>query len=918
MKSILLKLVSTFVIGILLLIIFSRIYVDWLWFNDLGYDSLFWVPFINQTIIQFSNGVILFLLIFGTLLSAKYSLSTFYNEKLEKTIRLVEEKDDVLSSKSKKDLLQIIIVSSFISVFVSVILGFNGWLDILYFLNSTPFQIMDPLYGHDLSFYIFKLPLLLTIYNAYFPPILILTFFTSFFYISTKVIRFHSLFFWKKNSISINVSARIHLGILLSILFGMNVFGYYLNRFTILYSQEGNITGAGYSEVFATLPALKVLLILSFIGLVLSLISIFHRDARLITMPIPILIVFSILISGVYPSLLQSIVVNSNELQKESEYISRQIRFTRYAFGLDKIEEKEYVGTGIVSKELLKKEVSTLNNIQLNNIVIANDIFEQKQAIRLFYKFNDIDIDRYNIYGQQRKVMLAPREMSIKDLDPKAQTFMNTRYKYTHGFGLAASFTNTVNSKGLPSFVISGIPPQSNYSELTISEPRIYFGELTNDWVVVNTSVKEFDYPQGNDNAENDYRGESGISLNLFNKMMISLNQATLKFFLSNDTTSKSKILLHRNVLERVQKLAPFLVYDDNPYVVIDNGRIKWMIDAYTTADSMPYSKLFPGQNFNYIRSSIKVVVDAYDGKVDFYAMDYEDPILQTIMKVFPGVFKDIAQIPYSLKAHLKYPEKMFKIQTDMLRYYHMTNTKVFYNNEDAWSPAKELYGSESRNVEPYYQIQKLPGESYSEFVMIQPFTPASSQSNARNNMVAWLAVRMDGNHYGEMVLYKLPKTSEIDGPFLIESRIDQDPDISRQISLWNQKGSTVIRGSMLTIPIADSFLFVEPIYLQSTADGSLPELVRVIVAFEDKLVMATKMEDALKSLFGRDLPELTISKENFSEEVSNLEQTELTKENPEINELLQQIQRLREIIDSLENQLTNNLTNESEYAEGR
>ncbi|MDR1070744.1 MAG: UPF0182 family protein, partial [Gracilibacteraceae bacterium] len=444
---------------------------------------------------------------------------------------------------------------------------------------------------------------------------------------------------------------------------------------------------------------------------------------------------------------------------------------------------------------------------------------------------------------------LSVRELSVADLD--TSTFVNTRLKYTHGFGAAASFANEVTSQGLPSFAINNIPPQSEFPELALPEPRVYFGELTDHWVIANSKYMEFDYPRENDNAENMYAGATGIPFTFFNKLMLSFNQATLRFFLSGDVTTESKMLMHRNIMERVRKLTPFLWFDPDAYAVVDEGRIKWIIDGYTTAATIPYAVQYGANGFNYIRNSVKAVVDAYHGTVDYYVVDPEDPLLNTYSKIFPNVFHPLTELSDSLRTHLRYPETMFRIQTDMLNTFHMTNPTVLYNKEDMWEVAKEVYLSAPINVDPYYVIMKLPEETEEEFVLIQPFTPASSETNARNNMIAWLAARMDGDNYGEILLYKLPKNIETYGPLQIESRIDQDPIISPQLTLWNQQGSQVIRGNLLALPIAGSFLFIEPVYLQSTSSGSIPEMRRVIAAYKDEVVMTDTVDEALAALFG-------------------------------------------------------------------
>ncbi|NLO98452.1 MAG: UPF0182 family protein [Peptococcaceae bacterium] len=907
MKS-LYKIIILFIIIIAILAAISGLYEDWLWFKDLGYDTLFWTPLLSKIFIQLINGSVLFIIIAGTLFSGRHAFTTFYNENFRKRIRLVEEVNRPVQALSQRKVtIGLLIISAIISILVSFIVSFTGWLDVLSFLKSSTFNYVDPLFNKDLGFYVFKLPFFYTIYNAFFPPIFILTLFTAGFYVVTQVIKFNSFRFWRRDAITISTTARRHLGILLAIIFALKAFGYYLDTFSLVYSQSGHVSGAGFTDVHVSLPILRVLMVISIVGFIFSLVALVFRDSRLLTVPIPLLLFFSLIVYGFLPPVVQSLIVIPNELQKEAPYIANEIELTRFAYGLDKIKEQDYSGVEPLTGEDLKKSLPSLQNIRLNDPRPMRQVYTQKQGIRQYYKFNDIDIDRYTVDGDYRQVLLSAREINIPDLQATAQTFVNTRLKYTHGFGITASFANEVTSNGLPAFAIYNIPPETDFPDLTITEPRIYFGELTNDWVVVNTKFKEFDYPIGNENAENSYQGKTGIPFTPFNKFMLSLHRATPRFYLSTEITSESKLLLHRNINERVQKLTPFIVYDSDPYVVIDEGRIKWIMDGYTTASTIPYSCRFPNNDFNYIRNSVKVVIDAYHGTVDFYVIDPNDPILKTYSKIFPGVFKDISAMSDSLKAHLRYPETLFKIQCQMLNTYHMTNVRSFYNKEDAWSIAKEIYGDQPVEVEPYFMIMDLPGEYKEEFVLIQPFTPASSETNTRNNLIAWLAARMDGEHYGELVLYRFPKNIEIDGPFQIESRIDQNPDIARQLALWNQQGSSVIRGNLLVLPIGGNLLYVEPLYLQSRTSGSIPEMKRVIVAFEDKVVMENSFDECLNKIFGKDAPVIkhtTGETEPLEEPDPTLPSTEQPTET-DITDLIDQIDQIRKMLDSLEEQLT-------------
>ncbi|HZK84039.1 MAG TPA: UPF0182 family protein [Desulfosporosinus sp.] len=896
-----------FIILVSLLTASSGLFEDWLWFKDLGYTQLFWTPILSKLLFQAVNGTILFIFIAGTLLSIRHAIITFVNERLRKRMHLVQDMNrPILSLSQRKVTVWLLILSAIVSFGVSFVAGFTGWLDVLSFTHATTFGKLDPVFGKDLSFYFFQLPFLRTLFNAFFGPLFLLTLFTTIFYIVTGVLRFRSKRVWQTGAVSLG-SARKHLAFLIGILFALKAFGYYLDIYQLLYSVHGHVVGAGYTDLTITLPALKLLIVICILGSITSFISLSRNDSRLITVPVVGVFAVGFLINGILPALVQSFVVIPNELNKEKPYIQHEIELTRFGYGLSNITEIDYPGNTPITLSALKADQSTLNNVRLNDARPMLQTYNQKQGIRLYYKFHDIDIDRYTVNGEYRQVMMGPREISTPDLDEKAKTFVNEYFKYTHGFGVSASFANAVTSEGLPSFAIKDVPPVSEFPEFKLSEPRIYYGELTDNWVVGNTVGKEFDYPQGNVNVENSYQGKTGIPFTPLNKLMLSLRHATPRFYLTSEVTTDSKLLVHRNIKERVEKLVPFLTYDADPYIVIDGGRLKWIIDAYTTSDALPYSNMSPNQDFNYIRNSVKVIIDANDGTVDFYAVDTTDPILNTYMKIFPGVFKDIASLSPNMKSHLRYPETLFNIQSNMLKNFHMTNASVFYNKEDSWDIAKELFDAKPQNVAPYYTIMKIPGEDKPEFVLMLPFTPASSATNSRNNMVSWMAARMDGKHYGELLLYKMPKNIEIDGPLQIESRIDQDPEISKQLTLWDQKGSSVIRGNLLALPIGGNFLYVEPIYLQSDKGGSIPEMKRVVLAYQDKLVMTDNLGSALTQLFGDGAPQPTTPGQSTPVPVpvpSPKAQTPAGQNAPDMTSITDQMNQIRTLLDDLETQL--------------
>lgn len=881
----------------------SGMFEDWLWFKDLGYTQLFWTPILSKLLFQAVNGTILFVFIAGTLISIRHAIITFVNERLRLRLRLVQDMNrPILSLSQRKVTVWLLLISAIVSFGVSFVAGFTGWLDVLSFTHATTFGKLDPIFGKDLSFYFFKLPFLKTLFNAFFGPLFLLTLFTTIFYIVTGVLRFRSKKLWQSGAVSLG-SARKHLAFLIGILFALKAFGYYLDIYQLLYSVHGHVVGAGYADLTITLPALKLLIIISILGAIASFTSLASNDSRLITVPVATIFAVGFLINGIFPALVQSLVVIPNELNKEQPYIKHEIELTRFGYGLDHITDIDYPGNTPITMSALKADQPTLNNIRLNDARPMLQTYNQKQGIRLYYKFKDIDIDRYTVNGEYRQVMIGPREISTPDLDEKAKTFVNEYFKYTHGFGVSASFANAVTSEGLPTFAIKDVPAVSEFSEFKLSEPRIYFGELTNNYVIANTLGKEFDYPAGNVNAENSYQGKTGIPFTPLNKLMLSLRHATPRFYLASEVTPESKLLVYRNIKDRVNKLAPFLTYDSDPYIVIDGGRLKWIIDAYTSSDALPYSNMDPSQNYNYIRNSVKVIIDANDGTVEFYAIDPTDPILMTYMKIFPGVFKDIANLSPNLKSHLRYPETLFNVQSNMLKTFHMTNSSVFYNKEDSWDIAKELFDAKPQNVAPYYTIMKIPGEDKPEFVLMLPFTPASSATNSRNNMVSWMAARMDGEHYGELLLYKLPKSIEIDGPLQIESRIDQDPEISKQLSLWDQKGSSVLRGNLLALPIGGNFLYVEPIYLQSDKGGSIPEMKRVVLAYQDKLVMTDNLGSALTQLFGEGAPQPTTPGQSAPVPTPPAK-VQAPTETPNMTSVIDQMNQIRTLLDNLETQL--------------
>src|SRR2546428_76959 len=597
----------------------------------------------------------------------------------------------------------------------------------------------------------------------------------------------------------------------------------------------------------------------------------------------------------VYPGVIQRYQVTPNEIVKEKPYIDFIIRYTRLAYGLDNIEEREFPTEQTLTLQDLRKNDATLKNIRLWDTRPLLATYSQLQEIRTYYKFTDIDIDRYLINGEYRQVTLSARELSSKDLP--SRIWINERLTYTHGYGAVVSPVNRVTREGLPEFWVKDIPPVAS-SDLRISRPELYFSELATDYVFAKTRAKEFDYPAGDQNVYTTYEGQGGIPLETFwHKALFAARLGDLKLLLSNDLTPQSRVLIYRNIRERVQRIAPFFQYDDDPYMVISAaGRIVWLLDGYTVSDRFPYSTPTRGLG-NYVRNSVKVTVDAYDGTVHFYVADPADPLIRTIAQIFPGLLQPLDAMPADLRAHIRYPEGLFRVQAGMYAVYHMRDTQVFYNKEDLWSvPVRSVDGRE-RAMEPYYLILRLPGEPKEEFVLLIPFNPSK-----KDNLSAWLAARSDPPHYGKLVVYNFPKQKLIYGPRQIEARIDQDSFISQQLSLWNQRGSQVIRGNLLVIPIERSLVYVEPLYI-AAEKGQLPELKRVIVGFGDRIAMEETLDGAMARVFGGPAPRAgaevapgpPAGAERAVKTLLDAAASALTRANEELRRLDELLQRLRE-----------------------
>ncbi|MCK4521871.1 MAG: UPF0182 family protein, partial [Nanoarchaeota archaeon] len=649
--------------------------------------------------------------------------------------------------------------------------------------------------------------------------------------------------------------AMAHLGILLSLFFVLLAVRNYLSRFSIMYSEQGIVVGAGYSDVVAYLPMIKTMMVLAIVIAVLSLIWVFYiskqpklRKRHILVYVLIIYFLFGFVGPTIIPGIVQALKVSPNEINLEKPYIENNIKFTRLAYGLGDVEEKDFSADMELTSEILDEAKETIDNVRILDRRPLTKTYKQTQEIRLYYDLAGIDIDRYNINGKYTQVMLAPRELDQNQITENAKTWVNLHMVYTHGFGVVMSPVNKVTKQGMPDYFIKDIPPVYTVDEenLKISKPQIYYGEKDNDFVLVNTKTKEFDFPKGNTNEYINYDGKGGVLLDSFlKKLLMVIRFADIKILLSGDITPDSKVMFTRDIVKRISKITPFFGLDDDPYLVIDDGRLLWIVDAYTVSGNFPYSEKFGP--INYIRNSVKIVVDAYDGTVTYYVMDISDPLILTYAKIFPKQFKSFENMPASLKEHIRYPKDLFKIQSRIYSTYHMDDIKVFYNKEDAWQIPHEVYGvGQQVKVEPYHIIMKLPDEDKEEFVLMTSFSPIK-----KDNMVAWMAARSDGDDYGKLILYKFPKDKLIYGPLQIEAKIDQDSEISQQLTLWSQQGSRVTRGNLLVIPIKDGLLYIEPLYIQAET-GQLPELKRVLVSDGISVVMEENLAKALEVLFGK------------------------------------------------------------------
>lgn len=839
---------------------------DWLWFKQTGYGSVFSTIVLTKLMLGVGVGLIAFFILFLNLKIAS---------------NLTKGKPVYINLEPGRQSINLGGHIGKIVLLFSVFIGFSAgltqsgnWDTILMYLNSTAFGILDPVFNRDISFYFFTLPFL-KMSLGFLSWIVVISLGGSFLIYFTRgaltsLLRKFRIMRRSDDILAIgkNTEKRIKVHLLLLFFFLFLILAaktYFIKIPELLYSTTGPFTGASYTDIYANLPILKLSSIALLFLAIVFLINIFKESKRLLFAAFGLYVLIAIIALWLYPSLLQNFVVEPNELVKETPYIKHNIAGTQKAFKLNNISEYNLQGetTSLTMSDIENNE-TTIKNIRLWDREPLLDTFGQLQEIRTYYDFVSIDNDRYQIDGEYRQTLLSARELNPASLPQK--NFINERLTFTHGYGATVTPVNEVTDEGLPVLFVKDLPPASTKESLEIRRPEIYYGELTNNYVIANTVAKEFDYPSGEKNVYNDYEGSGGVEIgSFFKKVLMSLRFKETKLFLSDDITSESRIMYYRNIKERVKKVFPFLELDDDPYMVIaEDGSLQWIQDAYTVSDRYPYSERIRRRNpINYIRNSVKVVVSAYDGNMKFYISDPSDPVIKTYEKIFEGSFLPISKMPEDLKSHIRYPEDIFIYQTALYSIYHMEEPQIFYNKEDKWQIPVISEGSTDPMIR--HIIMKLPNEEKEEYILMIPFTP-----QGKDNMAAWMVARSDGENYGSMAVYRFPKQSLVYGPQQIINRINQNPEISRQISLWDQRGSEVNQGSLLVIPIEESLLYVRPLYIRSQG-GKIPELKRVIIAYENTIVMEETLDKAIRKIFGM----------RVSDEKIKPEETEL-KEKPQ------------------------------------
>jgi uncharacterized membrane protein (UPF0182 family) len=823
------------------------VYISALWFGSLGYAAVYWYMFKLKVALFASFAVLTVLILRGAFWLLQRA---FASQTLERrTIMLNNQPFEFSPARFVSPAMWVI------AIVCGLVFGFSmkaGWQKFALYYHQTATSTADPIFGKSLGFYLFSLPVY-ELLSGWLTAMAVIVFLAAVI-CSLLVIPQQAL-----NKLAPRTSQRSFAAIswTLAPVLMVLALNTYLSRFPYLWNDHQTFSGVTFTEANYLLPALKLVSIGLIIAAAIAVANaLTQKRLRLlmvgITIPIGIYVVGAVIV----PAYVSSFIVKPNELGREAPYIEHNIVWTRRAFGLDGIEQREFDAENSVEALHLETNRPTLDNLRLWDWKALQDTLRQIQEIRTYYDFPDVDVDRYRFNGQERQMMLAAREMDVEKLPESSRNWINEKLIYTHGYGVTMNTANGFDSEGMPQFVLSNMPIESRASDLKVTRPEIYYGQKTDTDVYVRTGQKEFDYPQGETNSYTSYEGSGGIRIGggLRRMLLAAALEDLTKLPFSDDITADSRVLIHRNIKEIVNSVAPFLIYDKDPYIVVANdGRLYWMMDAFTESATYPYSRHYSvgGNSVNYLRNSVKAVIDAYNGTVKFYVFDAQDPLIATYRATFPVLFQDASQMPADLRAHVRYPESLIRTQGEVFGLYHTQNTKVFFQREDLWSIATQVGlddqgKKQTQPIDPYFVLMQLPGENIAnEFAIILPFTPSN-----RNNMIGWMAGRCDGENYGKLLVYNFPKSRLIDGPLQIEARIDQNAQLSSQFTLWNQQGSRVLRGHLLVIPIGRSLLYVEPVYLRAES-SPMPELRLVVLAIQDRIGYGKSFEEAMTNLFG-------------------------------------------------------------------
>jgi len=804
---------------------------EWLWFQALGYERVFTTRLVAEALLGVGIGGLVFAFLYLNLRIAQRGLVPN---------PLVVQLSAGAAAVDVTRLVRRLALPAALGLALLFGMGAAGsWLGVLQFLHRTPFGVTDAVFGRDVGYYVFTVPVIAG-------ALALMTTLTTFALVAAiglYVLRRDVVVFGRR--VTVEPSARLHLALLIALLFLLAALRVYFVRLPgLLYSTTGPLVGASFSDLHAALSGLRVAGLAALAGGALVLWGAkSQRLARNALLALGLYFGVSLLGVALYPAMVQKLIVAPNELVKETPQLAFHIRATRQAWGLDSVVTRDLTGEARLTERDIRANRPTIDNVRLWDRDPLLQTFGQLQEIRTYYDFVSVDDDRYWIDGQYRQVLLSPRELNSGSLPTR--TFINERLTFTHGMGLTLGPVNQVTSEGLPVLFIKDLPPASSVS-LRVTRPELYFGELTDSWVFARTHQREFDYPSGDQNIFTSYEGIGGVRVGSFlRRLVLAIYLRSLKVLLSSDITSDSRAMYIRNIRLRARAALPFLLFDDDPYLVVsDSGRLRWILDAYTATSRYPYAQPLD-DGINYMRNSVKVVIDAFDGTVTAYLADPRDPLVRTLAKVFPGIFQPLDAMSADLRAHLRYPEDLFRVQTDMYATYHMSEPEIYYHREDQWQ--KPVLSRPGERPDPFLRhiVMRLPEERQAEFILMVPFTP-----RGKDNLASWMVARNDGEHYGRLVLYRFPKQSLVYGPTQIVNRINQDTDISRQISLWDQRGSEVIRGHLLVIPIEESLIYVQPLYLRAEG-GRIPEMKRVVVAHQNRVVMEETLDAGLARLFG-------------------------------------------------------------------